>query len=180
MIRYHENPSSFFVKNKQLCTEIAALFADYGGTCTGYCDSYGFGITAKAHYKGMDIRCEFEKAQLTNGRFSWYAESGRNEVYTTIRINRFRCGNRFSLGRSWVFRLLTRATIQKHLAPPYFFRSNFEVDREFIQLLQAFTTRFPVIRIRLRADYLEVVFHGYTPQMLPVPHELERLLHRCT
>lgn len=180
MIRYHENPSSFFVENQQWCTEIEALFADYGGTCTGYCDSYGFGITAEAHYKGMNIRCEFEKAQLTNGRFSWFVGSGRNEVYTRMRINRYWRRNRFSFGRSWVLRLLTRATIQKHLAPPYFFHSNFKVDREFIQLLQELTTRFPVIRIRLRANYLEAVFHCCAPEMLPVPNELERLLHRCS
>ena len=179
MIQYHENPSSFFVENQQICTEISSCFSELGATFEGYCDSYGFGITAEAHYKGMDIRCEFEKAQLTSGRFSWFAESGRNEVYTKIRINRLQRTNRFSIGRSWVLRLLTPAAIQKHLAPPYFFRSNFKIDREFMQLLQELITRFPVIRIRLRADYLEVVFHGYTPQMLPVPHELERLLHRC-
>jgi hypothetical protein len=151
MFTFSPAESSIYRENKSFCESVIKDFEELNISFSGFCDSYGYQLTAHFIFEGFHFFIEFDKNQSSQGPGFYWNPTSINTISIKVVIKELRNDLVFSFGENWFKKLL-------------YSRNSCNKSRQTI--IHSYILENKVEKFTLRNGILKI--HFYDVQQLPL------------
>lgn len=141
MISYDPNPSSYYSVNERFCKGIEKEAHVRGGSCKGYCSSWGYDLEVNCFEDWYSIEARFLKVQKKNGQF-YTTQAKQYNCFADLVVKNIELNESFIFQENWLKRIFMRNDFKKQFEFPIYFSSsmtNFpSMEMKFFDLIERY------------------------------------------
>jgi hypothetical protein len=149
MLQYEKADSPFFEANKKYCGQIELELKTANAECFGFCNSFGYQISANLNRNNLSFTLALTKGQWTqNGVI--IPIHARDQIDGIITVTGLNKNAKVSAGNSPFRRFFTSIKNQKQIPKPYYIKSNYLPGDQTIDVLVKFILSNKISKLRLK------------------------------
>lgn len=177
MINYETISSPFFEKNKAFTESLEKSLKDLNATYSGFCNSYGYEVSATFPRNTLNFQVKFYKNQSTQNGVVIPVDA-KDQVGSLFTVSGLNKKSSIHIGKSSFRRLFTLKEYKSKLPNPYFINSIASIDKKSMDQLIQIILDHNISKFKLNHGVLKIEIHNTTlnPQLLI--SDIERVIHQ--